>query len=498
MNIIQLYFLLRKHTKLSNKRHPMFEANQYGKLIGYIVMGFLAVEFIALGTFFGWLAATESSPELIFYIMAFFLLFDFGMRFAGQETPLMLVKPYLLTPISKFTAIDCFLVNQVFSGLNLIWLTIFLPYCFIIWCGGISFWGAMGILVLLQLMVIVNSQWYLLVRTLVNQSLLWWLLPAAVYGSLVLPLFLMPDDMLNRVTDSIGDVLNDYIISWWAFFFWAVLFAVLYTINRYMQMHFIYDEVSKHETTKMKHVSEFRALNHFGQIGEYLKLEIKSTMRNKAIRTRFIQGVCFITFFSLVTAFGDIYDGNFISNFLCLYAFIFFGATNLVKVMCPEGNYIDLLMVHEENILTLLRAKYYYYCAILLLPVLLLLPPVITGKYSILMVLAYLLTATGPVYFMLFQLAIYNKDTLPLNEKITGKNQMENKWQLILSYTAMFLPVILYFLFYALFDDTAAYIILIVIGLAFTVTEQYWMRNIYNRMMLRRYQNLEGFHATRN
>ncbi len=497
MNKIQLYFLLRKHTKLSNQRHPMFEANQYGKLIGYIVFGFLAIEFIALGTFFGWLAATDGTPEFIFYFMLFFLVFDFGMRFAGQQTPMMLVKPYMLTPISKYTAIDCFLVNQLFSGINLIWLTVFLPYVFIVWCGGLSTWAALGMLFLLQFMVTVNSQWYLLVRTLVNRSLFWWALPVLFYGSLFIPLFAFPEKTQDQLFDFVGDTLDKYIFSWWMFFFYVILFTVLFIINRRMQMRFIYDEVSKHENTKMKHVSEFNTLNRFGQIGEYLKLEIKSTMRNKAIRSRFIQGVCFITFFSLVTAFGNMYDGYFMSNFLCLYAFIFFGATNLVKVMCPEGNYIDLLMVHEENILTLLRAKYYYYCAILLLPLLLLIPPVVAGKYSMLMILAYLLTATGPVYCLLFHLAIFNKDTLPLNDKITGKNQMENKWQLILSYTAMFLPVIIYFLLAAIFNDTTAYVVLILIGLAFTASEQYWMRSIYNRMMLRRYQNLEGFHSSR-
>jgi hypothetical protein len=165
--------------------------------------------------------------------------------------------------------------------------------------------------------------------------------------------------------------------------------------------------------------------------------------------------------------------------------------------MCPEGNYIDMLMVHEENILKLLTAKYYYYCAVLLLPILLQLPPVIMGQFSILMILAYLLTATGPVYCMLFQLAIFNKDTLPLNDKITGKNQMENKWQGILSMVAMFAPVIVVFTIEAAFDSTTAYWVLIIIGIFFTATEPYWMRNIYQRMMKRRYQNLEGFHTTR-
>ena len=62
MNKLQLFWLLRKNTKLSEKRHPMFEANQWGKFFGYIVVGFLAIEFLALGTFLGWIAAKEDVP----------------------------------------------------------------------------------------------------------------------------------------------------------------------------------------------------------------------------------------------------------------------------------------------------------------------------------------------------------------------------------------------------------------------------------------------------
>jgi hypothetical protein len=48
-----------------------------------------------------------------------------------------------------------------------------------------------------------------------------------------------------------------------------------------------------------------------------------------------------------------------------------------------------------------------------------------------------------------------------------------------------------------IFNDTVAFVVMIVIGLAFTIANPYWIGNIYKRMMLRRYENLEGFHSTR-
>ena len=497
MNRLQLFLLLRKNVKLSERRNIMFDANRYGKLFTYFWMSIIAIEFIAVGTFLGWMGATEHSPELIFYITPLLLILDFLGRFAAQQTPMMLVKPYLLMPVNKYAAIDCFLVGQMLSSGNLIWMTLFAPYAFIVCCGGLTIWQSLGMLCLLHLMVIVNSQWYLLVRTLVNRNMLWWLLPAAVYGTLILPFFVFSDAQTEQLVDMVIDTLEDYVFSGSSFLFHAVLLAILVAINRRLQMCFIYDEVSKQEKTRLKHVSQLSALDRFGQIGEYLKLEIKSTMRNKSLRTRFIQGVCFITFFSLMIAFTSAYNSSFERNFWCLNAFVFFGSVNLSRVMCAEGNYIDLLMVHEENILTLLLAKYYFYCAILLLPLTITLIPVIAGKFTLIMVLAYLLTTTGPIYLLLFQMAIFNKQTMPLNEKITGKNQLENKWQAIASMTAMFAPIIVVYLLNVFLDTDATYWVLFAIGLVITLSVPLWMRNIYGRMMGRRYENLEGFHATR-
>lgn len=497
MNKIQLFFLLRKNKKLSEKRNVMFEANQYGKFFAYLGFAFFVLYFMAIGTFLGWAAVNEDEYQMIFILLPFLLIIDFFGRFVSQQTPVMLVKPYLLMPFSRYTAVECFLVSQLIDASNFVWMSLFLPYTFICVCGSMTLLQGLVMLLLLHLMILVNSQWYLLVRTLVNRSLFWWALPVIVYGAVIVPLFFLADKSVEKIFDQVFDFIGEYAFSWQSFLLFIVLFIVLFLINRKMQMRFIYDEISKQEKTKLKHVSEFSALNRFGQIGEYLKLEIKSTMRNKAIRTRFIQGVVVITMLSLLIAYTDTYTGGFARNMWCLYCFVFFGAVNLVKVMGPEGNYIDLLMVHKENILTLLRAKYYFYCAIVLLPFLLLLPPIISGKFSLLMILAYLLITTGPEYCLLFQLAIWNKQTLPLNDKITGKNQFENKLQLIIELIVFFVPVALVLILQAIFNDTVAYTVMIVIGLAFTIATPYWMRNIYQRMMRHRYENLEGFHSTR-
>ena len=293
------------------------------------------------------------------------------------------------------------------------------------------------------------------------------------------------------------DFIFDYGFSWACAAVAVALIAVLFVVNSWLSRRLADSEVAAEEEKTFSPTTRFSFLEQFGMIGEYLSLEVKSALRNKAIRQRYIQGLFVITMLSLLLAYTDTYTGAFAVNIWCLYCFVFFGAVNLVKIMGPEGNYIDFLFTRRESILDLLRAKYYFFCAVLVLPMLLLIPPVVSGRFSILMILAYLLITSGVAYFLLFLLAIFNKQSLPLNQKITSKGNFENSLQLIIELVVFFVPVFLALAFTAIFGDTTGYVIMIVIGAAFTMTHPLWLRFIYNKMMSRRYENIEGFHATR-
>lgn len=489
----RIFKLLRRNISLSEKRHPMFEQNRVAKIFLYIGLAFICLYLLVLGTTLGWVAR-QGDEAIIFPIMMIFLLpLDFLMRFGIQQTPAMLLKPYVLLPIRRKDVIDSFLISSLISSGNFIWLSFFLPYVFISGCGAAGFAKALLILLILMTLILINSQWYLFVRTLINRHMAWWGVPVTVYGAFFMPLILD----FEKGMDNMFEIFDKHAISWLAIAIYAIALAILFVINRKLQMRFASEEIAKHEETKMKRIWKFSFLERFGDVGEYLKLESKSTIRNKAIKQRFIQGIVLISILSCILAYTDIYSGKFAVNIWCLYCFVFFGAVNLVKIMGPEGNYIDLLMVHKENILTLLKAKYYFYCTILFIPTLILLPTVINGKFSILMILAYLFITSGLEYFILFQLAVYNKQSLPLNTKITGKGNFENSLQLVIELIVFFIPVALALILTAIFGDVIGYTILIIIGAMFTFTHELWMRNIYKRMMRRRYKNLDGFHETR-
>ena len=500
MNRLQIYRELRRHGKLGEKRHPMLEQSMVAKVMMYIGAGIMAIYMVFLGSLFGKLAAEQEVPGMMLGLMVLLLMpLDFLMRFLAQQTPMMFIKPYLLLNMPRKTVVESYLLNLVSSGYNFLWLCLLGPYAYICLVSGLGFWTMLAVVVCGLLLVMINSQRYLLVRTLIGRSLLWWLLAIGVYAAIWVPLLLLFSDPFDPVEDFF-DTFDTAPMLWLLVLVAvAVLFGML-LLNREMQLRFVKQELSREEkkAAAIKHVWRLSFLERFGQAGEYLKLEVKSILRNKAIRSRVIMSLGLIVMLTVIISYTEIYDSEWMLNFWCYYCFAIYGMTTLAKIMAPEGNYIDLLMTQHENILLLLRAKYYFHVAILLFPLLIMLPAVIAGKFTVMMMLAFMLMTSGPGYFILFQLAVYNKQTLPLNDKITGKNNMESGLQLIIELVGMFLPLLLVAVLLGIAGEDTAYVVMSLLGLLFTLAHPIWLRNIYNRMMKRKYVNMEGFHASRS
>ena len=259
----------------------------------------------------------------------------------------------------------------------------------------------------------------------------------------------------------------------------------------------IYNELSKKEDTKIKHVSEYKFLDKYGEVGEYIRLEIKLIIRNKTVKTQFRMGLIVMLGFSFALAFTDVYDGSYMTSFICLYNYAVLPIMTLGQVMSFEGNYIDGLMSRKESIFNLLRAKYYLTTLIILVPFLIMMFPIAKGKITLLAAIAYLIFVVGFVFFMLLQLAVYNTRTLPLNSNLMKSNKSSNWIQGLVTGGAFMLPLLIDKLLSALLPEEVAHTILIVIGFGFIVTHNHWIKNIYKRFMKRRYQNMEEFRASR-
>ena len=85
-----------------------------------------------------------------------------------------------------------------------------------------------------------------------------------------------------------------------------------------------------------------------------------------------------------------------------------------------------------------------------------------------------------------------------MNQKITRNNSRSTKTQIIFSFAALFVPMFVMYALIVMLDTLTASWILLSLGLAGFLLNPLWLRNIYRRFMLRRYENMEGFRSSIN
>ena len=498
-NLFSLIRELRRLRKIADKRHPMYDQNKFAKyLIGFsLALGavyLIMFAFLFIGLFSEIFPSME--PYHIFNKgMCYLLMADFLMRFTMNKLPVQEIKPFVLLPMGKNRVLRSYLVLNGLSGYNLIWMFMLVPFGFGTLFKYFGFVGVLGFLVGYWLLMLLNNYWYVLCRTLMNQHILYVLLPIAVYGLLLVGLLVPETNYIGNFCLELGEGFFQW--EWPTFVGVIVVIWGMFELCHIVQKRVVYKELSKTEVVKkLKKVAEYKFLDRFGEVGEYMRLEIKLLSRNKVPRTQFFMGLSIMLMFSAALAFTDVYDGAFMRYFVTVYNCSVLGVLVLSQTMSYEGNYLDGLMSRKESILNLLRAKYYVQCVLLLLPLAIMLIPIAKGKLTLLSALACFFLASGFTFWILMQLAVYNKLTLNLNTKVTGKNSGGSFFQTMIIMAGFFGPVIVIRPLIALFSETTAMLIILAIGLGFTLAHPLWLRNIYKRFMQRRYENMEGFRAS--
>lgn len=494
---MNLFLVLRKHGRLADKRNPMYEKSRFAKFWIYLMTAFWAGYLIFFGTMFAFALQGESTEpyHILNSGLMFILALDFVTRMPFQKTPTQEVKPYILLPIKRRRLIDCLLLRSGLDLFNLFWFFFFVPFAVITVT---RFYGVAGVITYLSgiwLLMLVNNYWYLLCRTLMGQRFWWLLLPVSVYGAIAVGMFI-PDK--SPVFSFFTDVGEGYIQgNPLTFAGTLAVIACFYLTARHVIGRMVYNEINKVEdtTVQVKSVSEYRFLERYGQVGEYMKLELKLLLRNKICKRAIYSAGGVVIMFSVLIAFTDAYQGG-MKSFLVMYNFVLFGLLFLSTIMGYEGNYIDGLMSRKESIYDLLQAKYTIYTCGQVIPLLLMIPAIVMGKVTLLTCLSWFFFIPGFVYFCMFQMAVYNNKTVDMNNTMTQRN-MGTGMQNLISLAAFGLPLILLYTLQALFDDDTVAGIFIVIGIAFIATSRLWLRNVYHRFMKRRYRNMEGFRDSR-
>lgn len=492
-----IYSELLRHKKLEQKRDPDANLNKAAQIvmllsglfwIGYLLMLGVMLP-LALEGFFPAMEPYHMFNQGLVFLFAL----DFLFRFTYQKAPSYNIKGYILYPISTRKLVNFMIATSVWKGINLIWLFLVIPF---IYLSTIRFFGVAGTLhytLCFTLLVLCNDLFFSITKMLMTKSVFWILLPLCVFGGIAGMLF-VPWDGAAMLYMNFGEGMIEGSI--WAYAAIIALLAALWKTAHVMLGRSIREEIAKEEKTKVLKISEYGYMDKFGEIGEFMKLELKMLLRNKQCRTSLFSGIVFIVMFSVFIAF-DVYDSVVGVSFIGTYNFVVLGIMLMGNIMGAEGKYIDGLMVRKDSILTILKAKYTLYSLFTLLPFVCMIPLVFMDKISFLSLVGFMLFTCGPIYFCVMQYAVYNRKTIHINQKTTMKGNGANGTQLIINAVTLILPMTVYSAITMLLSETASALVMSALGLAFILTSNLWIRNIYRRFNKRKYTNLEGFRATR-
>jgi len=126
---------------------------------------------------------------------------------------------------------------------------------------------------------------------------------------------------------------------------------------------------------------------------------------------------------------------------------------------------------------------------------LLLLIPAFQGRISGFLLVSLFFYVIGPIYFIVFQNAVYNKTYFDLFDKGMWNWKGQSGNTIAITMISMFIPVIIMLILNAIFGATVTYSFMLITGLAFTLSSKWWLIWIYNRFLKRKYKNMEGFRS---
>lgn len=441
-------------------------------LIFKIFMGFLGLYFIVvfLGLGVGAYYLIEKSGQgdplqFVNRFLIYYLAVDLGFRYALQKMPITNIKPLLYLPFKKSQVVQYSLGKTTVSFFNLGHAFFFVPFSIVLLLEGYSPFGVIGWHLGIMALIFCNNFLNILLNN--KDSILY---PMAILFAIMGICQYYGVFDITPYTAPIFDAL--YGFPWAAIFSWALLVALFVAAFNYFKKHMYLDAglVQKMAVAKTE---DLTWLDRFGNLGVFLKNDIKLIKRNKRSKTTVITSILFL-FYGLFFFTGavEVYEGPVWSIFAGLFISGGFLFTFGQFVPSWDSAYYPLMMSQNITYKDYLNSKWY------LVVIATLISTLVASFYLYFGIDAYLAILVGAMYnmgvnsYLVLWGGAYIKTPIDLtsNKKAFGDKQSFNLKTLLLTIPKMVLPLLIYALGHYLINSTAGYIFVAlagVIGFAF-------------------------------
>ena len=470
-------------------RAASLKSNIAIKILMIFAALYMAVVFIGMGVGVYFLIDDQNMGDpfdVVNKFMIYYIAVDLVFRYMLQKMPVTNIKPLLYLPFKKAEIVNFSLGKTILSYFNWSHAFFFIPFSIVLLMKDYNPIGVIGWHLAIIALIYCNN----FINVLANNK------DSLFYAAIAILALLGASQYFDLfdITAFTGPFFNAmYNLPWLAILLIAVAVALYVVAFQHFKKNLYLDAGLATKQTIAK-TEDLSWLNRFGNLGTFLKNDIKLIKRNKRSKMAVITSFVFIFYgFLFFTGAIEIYDGPIWRIFAGIFisgGFLFsFGQF----VPSWDSSYYPLMMSQNIKYKEYLDSKWY------LIVIATILSTIIASFYLFFGLDAYLAILVGAMYnigvnsYMVLLGGAYTRTPIDLTsaKKAFGDKQSFNLKTIMLTLPKLILPLLIYALGHYLINPTAGYIFVALAGvigfafkgLVFKKIEQIYKKEKYKTLL---------------
>ena len=482
---------LLNHQFLELNRHPMFDRYVLSKTLLLFYRMFSSSILLFIGAFLCLIIEENEQVQLIEVILrdylVYILMFDFIFKLFIKENKYENLQPYLLLPIKRKKIFNVVLLKELFQ-FNSIYLAISFFSIVLIYIN--SNYGiiiAVNYFISIYMALVINSYAIMLLKIYLRLRKI----------KLVLLIFYFALFFFCLLNNSIFEINFHYSLINYPYIFICILLGMIYIfwfyLKKYLEKLIYFDQYSKQDVLSNLFV-KFNYTSLYHDTILFIKLHFIQHWRSKRLRNQLM--ICFyfliISTYSLITNVLPQY--SFFSHLFFLYLFIgSYGYIYTQYLFVVDSSYFDGLITKPIIIFKFLQSKYIIFVFISFVLFLFSLFFHYFSNISCFLIVSVFLYIIGPVYFLLFQNAVYASVRFNLFESTSNNWYSISFGQQLFSVFCCSLSVVIPTYISLYFSEETACYYMLISGVLFLLTNTLWIRWMSFRFLKNKYSKLNSF-----
>ena len=434
-------------------RASSFAGNVVMKIFMIIAAVYFSIMFLAGGVlaYYGIKKETGQDPlVLVSRFMIYYTFADLLIRLFFQKIPIINIRPLITLPVKRSTIINFAIGKTIVSFFNFIHALFFVPFCVILIKEGYNPVGVVLWLLGIWAITYCNN---LLNTLLTNKDSLF-------IGFIVLVFVLGGLQYYGYfdITTITSGFYYSFYSTYYMFIIPIVVLAFLWTVTFkyfYKNMYLDTGLKGKHDDAKTEN---YTWLNRFGNLGTFLKNDIKLIRRNKRSKTTVLMSVAFLFYGLLFFSSGiEMYQSPMMQMFAAIFVSGGFLFTFGQFVPSWDSAYYPLMMSQNIPYRDYIASKWWLVVIGTVISMILSVFYVYFGFAIYLSILVGAIYNIGVNSHLILLAGAFTKTPIDLasSRQAFGDKKAFNIQTFLLTLPKMLLPVVLYAIGYYLISPNA-------------------------------------------